>query len=388
MYKKFYQEFLKGHAPFTHFASHSHHFWPDISLEGQIEAWRVASLKSDQKWGTILGEVLPKVQKIIATNLNFSRPDDIAFASNTHELLTRLISSLDLNSQIRVLSTTSEFHSFSRQLKRYRELPNFEVTLLDNESEDFYQELTHKLETEKFDLIFLSHVFFNSGQVLDLAKITKSLKKINPFECLIVIDGYHAFCAIPVDIKELEDQIFYLAGGYKYAQAGEGTCFMTIPKDCKLRPLNTGWFAHFASLEEGQKDEVLYSQNGMRFWGSTIDPTAFFRFKKVWEMFEDKGLTVEKIHSYIQSLQKRLIEEHPGLFFETDLSKVGHFLTIEFPDSELCRKSYQILEAAKILCDFRGNRLRIGFGLYQSEQDLELLSRTISEAKLINFLKK
>src|SRR5690606_23210397 len=130
------------------------------------------------------------------------------------------------NSQIRVLSTTSEFHSFSRQLKRYRELPNFEVTLLDNESEDFYQELTDKLETEKFDLVFLSHVFFNSGQVLDLAKITKSLKKINPFECLIVIDGYHAFCAIPVDIKELEDQIFYLAGGYKYAQAGEGTCFM------------------------------------------------------------------------------------------------------------------------------------------------------------------
>ena len=388
MYKKFYQEFLKGHAPFTHFASHSHHFWPDISLEGQIEAWKMASLKSDQKWGKILTETLPAVQKLIAKNLNFSRPSDIAFASNTHELLTRLISSLDFQSKIKVLSTKSEFHSFSRQLKRYQELPQFEVTLLDNEAPSFTEDLIQKLEQEKFDLIFLSHVFFNSGKILELEKIKKSLKQIDPKKSLMVIDGYHAFCAIPVDIKELENHIFYIAGGYKYAQAGEGVCFMTLPQDCQLRPLNTGWFAHFDSLEEEQTQKVLYSSDGMRFWGSTMDPSAFFRFKKVWEFFTNEGLSVEKIHLYIQSLQKQLITAHPDLFLETDLTKLGHFLTIEFPDSEVCRKSYQVLETAKILCDFRGNRLRIGFGLYQSQEDLEQLSQAISEAKLINFLKK
>src|SRR3546814_4193410 len=42
---------------------------------------------------------------------------------------------------------------------------------------------------------------------------------------------------------------FYLAGGYKYAMAGEGACFLHAPAGWGLRPRDTGWYAAFGALE-------------------------------------------------------------------------------------------------------------------------------------------
>lgn len=385
MYKSLYSKFLKGHEGILHFASHSHHFWPDVSLNGQIESWENAMKLSDKKWGPIFENVLPKTQKHIASILNFSRPSDISFASNTHELITRLLSSLDFSKKIKVLTTKNEFHSFSRQMKRLDELASIEVEYLDNEKEDFTELALKKLTTNDYDLVYFSHVFFNSGLKLELERFHKV---IEDFKGLFVIDGYHAFCAVPVDLSKIEDKIFYLAGGYKYAQAGEGVCFMTLPKNCILRPLNTGWFAHFNALETTQSGLIDYAKDGMRFWGSTMDPTGFFRFNAVWEEFSRLGLDVETIHSYVQNHQKMLIDAFSSLFLIKDLDRLGHFLTIEFESEELCRNSYQELEMAKILCDYRGNRLRFGLGTYQTSSEVEYLIQVISQSKFLNLIKK
>lgn len=386
MYKSLYSKFLDGHKGLYHFASHSHHFWPDISLQGQIKAWEEASLHSDNKWNKVMTEVVPKTQKHIARILNLTRPNDIAFASNTHELVTRLISALDFSQEkIKILTTSSEFHSFTRQIKRLNELSLFEVEFLDNEAKDFEETLISKLQNDNYDLVYLSHVFFNSGLVLDLKKIESAL-----LECkaLVAIDGYHAFCAIPVDLKTLEDKIFYLAGGYKYAQAGEGVCFMALPKNLKLRPLNTGWFAHFSALETNQEGQISYAEDGMRFWGSTLDVSAFYRFNAIWDEFSRLNIDVPLIHSHVQKLQAKLLRNFPGIFICEDLNRLGHFLTIAFDDENICRNSYQELGMAKILCDFREKRLRFGLGLYQSEEEVEHLIRVISESKFLNLIKK
>jgi hypothetical protein len=33
-----------------HFAAHSHHFWPDVSREAQLEYWDDCAKLSDEKW--------------------------------------------------------------------------------------------------------------------------------------------------------------------------------------------------------------------------------------------------------------------------------------------------------------------------------------------------
>mgnify|MGYP002377946145 CR=1 FL=1 len=174
----------------------------------------------------------------------------------------------------------------------------------------------------------------------------------------------------------MQNRIFYIAGAYKYAQGGEGCCFMSVPDHSELRPLYTGWFAGFSELT-GQESKVNYSDDGFRFAGSTMDFTALYRLHAVLDLFEKEGLTVPKIHSFIQNSQKNFREElsklnHPILNEENllrrDYDLHGHFYTFETKDAHVAQTLYQELKNKKIDTDYRGSCLRFGFGLYQEDR--------------------
>ena len=377
MYKKYYKNFLETHKGKLHLAAHSHHFWPDITRDAVIKSWDDSAKYSDKKWEYIFTNIVPKAQSHIANILNLSHPEQIAFAPNTHELLSRLLSCFSNNDSFEILTTTSEFHSFSRQLKRLLELPNISAIIIDNESPTFEEDfLSH---VKNADFIFISHVFYNSGKVLSFSFLNKIIehKKDKSILCL---DGYHGFCAIETDLSKYENDIFYLAGGYKYAQAGEGACFMVCPKDTDLRPLNTGWFASFSSLDIPQ-EKIDYANNGMRFWGATQDLTPLYRFNYVWDQFFNDEVSIKKIDHYIKKLQIYFIEnfEKTQLLINTNLDIQGHFLTLELSSHKLCEKLHGELEKNNILTDFRANRLRFGFGLYLETEDLKQKMKTINQ---------
>ena len=92
MYKKYYSRFLTANPHIQHYASHSHHFWPDVTREAGIQYWDDSAKYVDDKWNHIFGEKIPAVQKLIAEVLKLSHPEQIVFAPNTHELVYRLIS--------------------------------------------------------------------------------------------------------------------------------------------------------------------------------------------------------------------------------------------------------------------------------------------------------
>lgn len=48
-----------------------------------------------------------------------------------------------------------------------------------------------------------------------------------------------------------------------------------------MRPLNTGWYANLENLENFDKNNVEYPDNGLRFAGSTMDFTALYRMISV-----------------------------------------------------------------------------------------------------------
>ena len=78
-----------------HFAAHSHHLWPDVTLEAQARAWHDAASLADRKWETIFGSVVPEARGHIARLLGLSDPASIAFAPNTHEFLVRILSCIE-----------------------------------------------------------------------------------------------------------------------------------------------------------------------------------------------------------------------------------------------------------------------------------------------------
>jgi selenocysteine lyase/cysteine desulfurase len=355
-YEKFYTDFNQANPTLIHMAGHSHHYWPDITKEAILNAYNDAKEMVDLKWDKIFGEVLPHTQKLMAEILKFPRPKDIAFAPNTHELLVRVLSVFPNSQKKRILTTKHEFHSADRQFRRLAEESDYEIDFVETE------EIVTKLKSNSYDLIYVSHVFFDSGLIL-AEDILQDIIKLKD-EALFLLDGYHSFCALPLDLSPYADELFYLSGSYKYAQAGEGLCFMTMPNNCKLRPANTGWFASFETLES-KSSQIEYSDNGFRFSGATRDFTPHYRFNAIWDNFLAQEITINEIHKNVQHLQASFIQAiNTEKLICSDLTKVGHFLTFKTEGLDHSRQLYEELKSMGILTDFRGNSLRFGFGMH------------------------
>lgn len=376
MYKKYYSRFIEANKNLQHYACHSHHYWPDVTREATIQYWDDSAKYVDDKWDYIFSEKIPSVQKLIAKNLNLTHANQIAFAPNTHEFVTRILSCFEASpdKKIKVLTTDSEFYSFDRQINRLAEAGIVEIVKVETQPFDNFQKrFINEINKNHFDLIFFSHVFFNSGMVTpDLFDIVDAVKNK---ETMIVIDGYHGFMAVPTDLSKIENRIFYLAGSYKYAQGGEGCCFLYSPKGSKERPLNTGWFAGFTNLAK-DGGNTAYSDDGFRFAGSTMDYAALYRLEASLLLFEKLDLNVQKIHSHIQVLQNNfrnhLLEIDHHFLTEKNILSVdykhhGHFFTFVMPSDEHAKKMHDELKVLGILTDYRGNKLRFGFAIYQND---------------------
>lgn len=363
-----------------HFAAHSHHLWPDASKTGQEECWNDAATLSDNKWDKVFAEIIPAVQKHIAGHLNLSNPGNIAFATNTHEFVNRLLSCLPEKPHI--LTTDSEFHSFSRQIARLEEDNLIRVTRIPTMPfESFTTRFTAAAHAAQHDMVFFSHVFFNSGYAIpDLKTVVDCIS--NP-DTIIVIDGYHGFMAVPTDLSGVESRVFYLAGGYKYAMSGEGCCFMHCPADYAPRPRNTGWFADMGALAAKQGG-VNYAQNGFRFWGATFDPSGLYRMKAVMEMLLDHDLCVDEMHAHVLGLQDYFLKSMPHapgtLITPVDTHLRGRFLTFE---TENAAAIHDELQTRKIITDHRGSRLRFGFGIYHDRADIDRLIAALLECDFV-----
>jgi selenocysteine lyase/cysteine desulfurase len=383
--KSFYSHFLGSQSGKLHFAAHSHHFWPDVSRAGHLEAWEDAALMNDAKWEKIFNTVIPRFQQHLAKMLQVRDHTMIALAPNTHDLLIKVFSPL-LQKPLRVLTTDSEFYSFSRQLRRWEEVHHgLKVTRVSTEnfltaSKAFYLELAEK--ARECDVLFISQVFFNSGLALDLVELKRIIDTL-AVSTVVIIDGYHATGAIPTDLSELEGRVYYLGGGYKYLQAGEGAGFMLAPRN-ELLPTLTGWFAEFADLSNAKKGSVPFAENGMKYWGSTFDPCAWYRFNAVWDFFEKMNLNVDKIHQQIREYQLFFIQHLPAHsllercqpLFSQSLDHHGHFLTFRASSLEEGAAIEETLKERGVTIDRRGDRLRFGFGLYQDRTDiLSLINR-------------
>lgn len=363
-----------------HFAAHSHHPWPDASLAGQQQAWSDAAELLDRKWEKVFGEVIPAAQRHIARVLGLADPATIVFAPNTHEFVRRLLSCLP--ERPRILTTDSEFHSFTRQTARLEEDGLAELVRIPTQPfETFAARLAEAAAASRFDLVFLSQVFFNSGWALAAAELDAIVGAVRDPETFIAIDGYHAFMALPDGFTRWQSRAFYIAGGYKYAMAGEGVCFMHCPPGYGPRPRDTGWYAEFGALSGARTDRVAYGTDGSRFAGSTFDPSGLYRFNAAQDWLAGLGAEGElTAHcAYAAGLQQRLIDALPatlrGSLLIQESARRGRFLTFATLDAERLEHH---LGLAGILVDRRGDRLRVGFGIYQDGNDVDRLTAALT----------
>ena len=381
-FKRLFSRSLGADPGRLHFAAHSHHLWPDASHDGQVEAWNDAARLADRKWDRVMGEIYPEAQREVAAELGTGMPGAIVFAPNTHDLLVRLFAALPGGWPISVLTSDGEFHSARRQFARWEEAGAAIVERVPTEPFDTFADRFLAAAREgKHGFIFISQVMFGSGRIFDPIEELAALAR--PEGPWVVVDGYHAFMAIDRPFSENAAQsAFYLGGGYKYAMAGEGCGFMHGPPGFGERPRITGWFAEFEdlSLPPGQ---VGYARDADRFLGATFDPSALYRFTAIRRMLAENGLTTAAISAHANALQRHLLERLAATpLAEAELLNPltdgphARFLAFRHGDAQ---SWYEQMKARNVITDVRGDVLRIGFGIYQDESDVDRLAGHLGE---------
>jgi len=381
-FKPLFSKSLGAAPERLHFAAHSHHLWPDASFAGQVECWDDAARLADLKWDRVMGEVWPQAQRHVAAELGSGDPSAIVFAANTHDFLIRLAAAVPRADprRLRVLMSDGEFHSARRQFARWAEDGWLELeTVAAEPFDDFSERFLTAATRGGHDLVLVSQTLFGSGRIFGRSGQLAALA--HPQGPWVVIDGYHSFMAVESPLPQAAAaSAFFLAGGYKYAMAGEGIGLMHCPPGFGPRPPLTGWYAEFddLTLPPGM---VGYSKDAMRFMGATFDPSALYRFNHVQAMLADQGLTTARISAHVARLQGQFldaIEGSPlgGAELLNPLGEGPHarFLAFRSPDAQ---RWCAALSAKNVVTDLRGDVLRIGFGLYHDDADVERLAELV-----------
>ena len=313
------------------------------------------------------------------------RPEEIALAVNTHELVWRFLSALP-GQRRRLVTTAGEFHTIRRQLDRLAEDPSHEIVRVDAAPSDSIAERLAAAVDDRTAAVLVSSVLFENAHIVPgLADVLGACRRAG---AELLVDAYHHLNVVPFSLAgDGLEEAFVVGGGYKYCQLGEGNAFLRVPPGREhLRPLYTGWFSEFEHLGHRPTPVVAYGQGPARWAGATYDPTSHYRAARVFEFFEEQGLTPQRLRETSQRQIGRMAARFDALDLDpeviardraTPLERIGGFLALR------CRFPSVIagmLEARGVFTDFRGETLRVGPAPYLSDAQLDTAMAALAEA--------
>jgi kynureninase len=363
---------------------HSHQAWPDVALEGQVEGFEDAARDVDDKWG----RAFAKADEVRAgyRALLGDPEGEVALGVNTHELVLRFLSALDLRGRPRLVSTDGEFHTLRRQLGRLDEA-GLDVVRLPADPADTLGERLAAAVDERTAAVLVSAVLFETARIVPgLDGLARACEAAG---AELLVDAYHALGALPFDLHAGGlGSAWVVGGGYKYLQLGEGNCFLRLPAHADaLRPVITGWYAEFGALaDEHDPARVAYGRGAERFAGSTYDPTSHYRAARVFAFFAAQGLTPQRLRASYRRQVDLLAARFDALGADdavitrdrdTPLDRYGAFLALRTPHAGELRRR---LAERGVLADSRGAWLRLGPAPYVADEQLEAAVGLLGEA--------
>jgi selenocysteine lyase/cysteine desulfurase len=364
-------------------SGHSHQAWPDVAEEGLRECFADAALSVDGKWAKA-EEVADEVRAGYRDLLHDPR-GEIALGPNTHDLVIKLLSSVDLQRRPRVVTTDGEFHSLRRQLDRFAE-DGVDVVRVPAEPVDT---LAGRLAAEVDDrtaLVAVSAVLFMSARIVPHLDAVVPTCERHGAELLV--DAYHALGPLPFPIADLGlTEAWITGGGYKYLQLGEGNAFLRIPPHAHgVRPVVTGWFAEFVDLTASHEPHVVtFGPPASRFASGTYDPASNYRGARVFRFFDEHGLRPELLRDVYQHQLRVLADAFDALDLPDDvvtrdravgLETLGGFLALRAPGAGDLQRS---LVERGMFTDSRADILRVGPAPYLSDAQLEAAMALLGE---------
>jgi kynureninase len=356
-------------------SGHSHQAWPDVARAGQVEAFDDAALAVDGKWERAFAKA--DVLRAAVGELLGDPGAEVALGQNTHELVLRFLSALDLRRRPRLVTTDGEFHTLRRQLARLGEA-GLDVVRVPAAPAATLAERLVAATDERTAAVLVSAVLYETAAIVPGLGALAEACEARGAELLV--DVYHAVGPRRFALREAGlAGAWIVGGGYKYLQLGEGNCFLRLPPQAAgLRPVITGWYAEFDALAAVHEPggPVPYGAGASRFAGATYDPTSHYRAARVLRFFAERGLTpavleasyrhqVALLAAAVDALD--LPEELLTRERMTPLDDVAGFLALETPRAGELQAA---LAGAGVASDSRGRYLRLGPAPYLSDAQI------------------
>ena len=352
---------------------HSHQAWPDVGREGVAEAWDDAARLTDDKWERAFDKA-ERVRDGFRSLLE-EPAAEIALDQNTFGLILRFLSALELRRRPRLVTTDGEFHTLRRLMARLGEEELLDVVVVPARPAETLAERLAADTDSRTSAVLVSAVLFEDSRIVP--KLDELARSCAEAGVELLVDVYHALGALAFGLAEHGlESAWVVGGGYKYLQLGEGNCFLRLPPQAdELRPAFTGWYAEFAELAAAHEPgAVEYPRGGMRFAGATYDPTSHYRAGRVFDFFEEQGLTSDALReSYLH--QTTLLARLVGI--DESREQFGGFIALEVPDAE--DVSRRLVEEG-VMTDARGRYLRLGPAPYLTDAQLEEAGRRVQGA--------
>jgi len=257
----------------------------------------------------------------------------------------------------RVVATRGEFDSIDVILRQYARRGRIALTFV--EARDgglFAKEDLLAAIGKGVDLLVVSQVVFNSGQVLPA--LSALVEAAHARSGRVLVDVYHSAGVFPVDLDAL-DVDFAVGGSYKYLRGGPGACYLYLhPRhlDGSLATLDIGWFAKHEPFRYERPEPIAFAEGGDAFLESTPPILTWYQ-ARAGQVFT-LAIGVARLREYSLAQQKRLVGllAERGIEAEGGGEDRGAFIVVRDRDASALA---QMLERRGVHGDARGDYLRL-----------------------------
>jgi kynureninase len=343
------------------------------------EAIGLWQLRLGDAWDEWLSE-MDAYRVRLARLLGAARADCVVPKTSGGQGLRAVLNSYPNGRVPRVIATCGEFDSIDVILRHYARHGRIALSLVEPREDGLFaaDDLLAAVRAGA-DLVVVSQVLFNTGQVLP--ELPALIAAAHAGGARVLLDVYHSLGVFPVDVAAL-DVDFAIGGSYKYLRGGPGACYLYLhPRflDGSFSTLDIGWFAKEERFSYERPDPPRFAAGGDAFFESTppILPVYQARAGQIFTL----AIGVERLRAYSLAQQQRLV----ALLRERGVAAVGGgedrgaFTVVDFAaKGGAVRCSDQLAERG-VMTDARGPWLRLCPDVLTSDAELVAAARTLSE---------
>ncbi|HZW71937.1 MAG TPA: aminotransferase class V-fold PLP-dependent enzyme, partial [Caldimonas sp.] len=257
----------------------------------------------------------------------------------------------------RVIATRGEFDSIDVILRQYARRGRIALEFVEPREDGLFAADDLLAAVGRgVDLLVVSQVVFNSGQVLP--GLPTLIETVHAKGGRVLLDVYHSLGVFPVDVAAL-DVDFAVGGSYKYLRGGPGACYLYFhPRhlDGSLATLDIGWFAKREPFRYERPEPIAFAAGGDAFLESTPPILTWYQ-ARAGQRFT-LAIGVARLRAYSLAQQRRLVSllAERGVAAEGGSDDRGAFLVIRDRDATGLA---QALEQRGVYGDARGEHLRL-----------------------------